>query len=202
MRSSFHLLEQGFPGGSDGKPSACSVRDPGSIPGSGRSSGEGNGNPLQDLCLKNPVDREAWYAAVHGITKNQTRLSDFTFTQSKGYQTFFFKGLDSKHFRLANPYSMLQLLSSAIVRQMEQPYMFCESSRRQHINEWTWLHCIKLYLWTLKFEFQIICTYHKYSFIFVFFQPFKSVEIILSFNKVIQKDKADQIWPMPQFPDP
>ena len=46
----------GFPGGSDGKASACNVRDPDSIPGSGRSPGEGNGNPLQNSCLENPMD--------------------------------------------------------------------------------------------------------------------------------------------------
>ena len=53
-------------GGSDGKESACSAGDPGSIPGSGRSPGEGNGYPLQYSCLKNPTSREAWRATVHG----------------------------------------------------------------------------------------------------------------------------------------
>ena len=52
----------GFHGGSDGKASACSVGDPGSIPGSGRSLGEGNGNPLQYSCLKNSMDRGAWWS--------------------------------------------------------------------------------------------------------------------------------------------
>ena len=51
---------EGFPGGSDGKASAYNARDPGSIPGSGRSSGEGNGNPLQYSCLENPMDGVAW----------------------------------------------------------------------------------------------------------------------------------------------
>ena len=51
----------------------------GSIPGSGRSSGEGNGNPLQDSCLENPMDGGAWWAIVHGVAKSRTRLSDFTF---------------------------------------------------------------------------------------------------------------------------
>ena len=69
----------GFPGGSDGKESACSVGDPGSIPGSGRSPGEGNGNPLQYSCLENPTDRRAWWATVHEVLKSQTRLSDFTY---------------------------------------------------------------------------------------------------------------------------
>ena len=50
----------GFPGGSDGKASACNVGDLGLIPGSGRSPGEGNGNPLQHSCLENPMDGEAW----------------------------------------------------------------------------------------------------------------------------------------------
>ena len=50
-----------FPGGSDGKASAYNAEDPGSIPGSGRSSGEENGNPLQYSCLENPMDGEAWF---------------------------------------------------------------------------------------------------------------------------------------------
>ena len=59
---SFFTIQQclGFPGGSEVKASDSNVGDPGSIPGSGRSSGEGNGNPLQYSCLENPMDREAW----------------------------------------------------------------------------------------------------------------------------------------------
>ena len=56
----------GFPGGSDGKESACNAGDQGSIPGSRRSPGEGNGNLLQCSCLENPMDRGAWGATVHG----------------------------------------------------------------------------------------------------------------------------------------
>ena len=67
-----------FPGGSDNKESACNVGDLGSIPGLGRSPGEGNGNPLQ-YCLDNCMDREAWQAAVHGVAKSLTRSSDFHF---------------------------------------------------------------------------------------------------------------------------
>ena len=67
----------GFPGGSDGKKSARSAGDPDSIPGSGKSPGEGNGKPLQYSCLENPLDRGAWQATVHGVAKSQTRLSDF-----------------------------------------------------------------------------------------------------------------------------
>ena len=58
FNSSF--LELGFPGDSDSKESACNVWDLGSIPGSGRSPGEGNGNPFQHSCLENPMDRGAW----------------------------------------------------------------------------------------------------------------------------------------------
>ena len=60
--------------------SACNVGDMGSIPGLGRSPGEGNGNPLQYSCLENPMDGGAWRAAVHGVAKSRTRLSDFTVT--------------------------------------------------------------------------------------------------------------------------
>ena len=64
------------------KASAYNVGDPGSIPELGRSSGEGNGNPLQYSCLENPLDGGAWLATVHGVAKSWTRLSDFTFTLS------------------------------------------------------------------------------------------------------------------------
>ena len=59
-------------GSSDGKASACNAEDVGSIPGSGRSSGKGNGNPLQYSYLENSMDGGAWWATVHGITKSQT----------------------------------------------------------------------------------------------------------------------------------
>ena len=64
--------KMGFPGGSGSKEPACSVGDPGSILGSGRSPGEGNGNPLQYSCLEHPMDGGAWRATVHGVTKNRT----------------------------------------------------------------------------------------------------------------------------------
>ena len=59
----------GLPCGSEDKASACNVGDLGSIPGSGRSPGEGNGTPLQYSCLENPMDRGAWWAIVHGVTE-------------------------------------------------------------------------------------------------------------------------------------
>ena len=67
-----------IPGGSVGQESACNAGDPGdvcSIPGSGRSPEEGNGNRLQYFSLVNPMDRGAWQATVHGVTKSQTQLN-------------------------------------------------------------------------------------------------------------------------------
>ena len=62
----------GFPGGSHSKESACNSGDPRSTSGSGRSPGEGSGNPLQHSCLENPTDRGAWWTTVHGVTRSQT----------------------------------------------------------------------------------------------------------------------------------
>ena len=66
----------GFPGGSDGKESVCNAGDLSSIPGLGRSPGEGNGNPFQYSCLGNSMDRGAWWVTVHRVTKNQIQLCD------------------------------------------------------------------------------------------------------------------------------
>ena len=70
-----HLEDLDLPGGSDGKESACHAGDSGSILGSGRSPGEGNSYPLQYSCLENSMDRGAWWAVVHGVTKSGTQLS-------------------------------------------------------------------------------------------------------------------------------
>ena len=64
----------GFPGGSDSRESACNARDLGLTPRWGRCPGDGNGYPLQYSCLENPMDRGAWWATVHNITKSWTRL--------------------------------------------------------------------------------------------------------------------------------
>ena len=63
------LPYEGFPHSSVGKESACNAGHPGLIPGSGRSPGEGNGNPLQYSCLENPMGKGAWQAIVHGVTR-------------------------------------------------------------------------------------------------------------------------------------
>ena len=82
-------MNLGFPGGASDKESACQCRRPKSecsmniramrsIPGSRRSPGVGNGNPLQYSCLENPLDRRAWWAIVHGVAKSQTQLTECT----------------------------------------------------------------------------------------------------------------------------
>ena len=65
-----------FLGGSNGKESACNAGDPDLIPGLGRSPGEGNGDPLQYSSLENSMDKEAWWARVHGVTKSRTQLNN------------------------------------------------------------------------------------------------------------------------------
>ena len=76
-----------FPGGSDGKESACNAGNPGSISGLERCPGEGNGNPVLYYCLGNLTDRGGWWAAVHGVAKSWVRLNDghfhFTFSSIK-----------------------------------------------------------------------------------------------------------------------
>ena len=75
----YFLKFKGFPDGAHGKESTCQsgdVRDMGSIPGLGRSPGEGNGNPLQYSCLESPMDKGAWQETVHGGLKSQTLLSN------------------------------------------------------------------------------------------------------------------------------
>ena len=66
------MLQLGFPGSLEVKASACNEGDLGSIPGLGKSPGEGNGNPLQYSCLENPMDGGAWWATVHGVEKSRT----------------------------------------------------------------------------------------------------------------------------------
>ena len=69
-------IVKGFPGGSDGKESACNAGDLGWIPGLGKSPGEGNDYPLQYSCQENFMDRGAWWAIVHGVMKRWTELSN------------------------------------------------------------------------------------------------------------------------------
>ena len=72
-----------LPGGSADKESACNVGDPGLVPGLGRSTEKGTGNPLQYSWLENPMDRGAWQTTVHGVTKSRTWLNDFISLRTK-----------------------------------------------------------------------------------------------------------------------
>ena len=72
IKDDFYTNLRGFPGSLDGRESACNAGDLASIPGSGRSPGEGNGNPLQYSCLENPMDRGTQWATVYGAAKSQT----------------------------------------------------------------------------------------------------------------------------------
>ena len=86
-------LKNSIPGGSEDKESACNAGDTGAaglIPESGRSPGGGNGNSLQYFCLENSMNRGAWQASVHGVTKSQTRLRD-----SHTFKCFWIESLNS-----------------------------------------------------------------------------------------------------------
>ena len=75
-----HLLNLGFPGGSDAKDSAHNAGDPAQIPGLGRFPGERNSNPPQYSCLENSMDRRAWQAIVYGVTKESDMTKRLTHT--------------------------------------------------------------------------------------------------------------------------
>ena len=80
MNQPYGYIYLGFPGGSvEMKPPAKQERDTGSIPGSGRSPGEGNGKPLQYSCLENPMDRGVWRITVHGVSKEGSQQSNMTY---------------------------------------------------------------------------------------------------------------------------
>ena len=78
----------GFPGGLDDKESVCNAGDPSLIPGSARSPGGGNGNPLQSSCLENPTHRGVWWATVHGVAKRSDMMEGLTLSLSKGGDFF------------------------------------------------------------------------------------------------------------------
>ena len=123
-----NTLECTLPGGSDGKASACNAGDPGSIPGSGRSPGERNGNPLQHSCLENPMDGGA---TVHGVAKSQTWPSNFTFW-SIGRNVFIFTAPFSSLNQIFQGYlSPLSLLSKWEDRQVRTLKNYREEFKSQ-----------------------------------------------------------------------
>ena len=97
-------------GGLEVKASACNAEDLSSIPGLGRSPGEGNGNPLQYSCLENPMDRGAWWATVHGVAKSWTRLSDFTSLFTSLLFRAFRKASPDSHFAFLHFFSLEMVL--------------------------------------------------------------------------------------------
>ena len=103
--SSVCMPSCGIAGGSDGKASAYNAGDPGSIPRSGRSPEEGNGNLLQCSCLENPMDGGPWWATVHGVAKSQTRLSNFTITIIMAVLFLVFKGISTLFSTVERPIS-------------------------------------------------------------------------------------------------
>ena len=103
-------IYMGFPGGSVGKESTWNARDLSSIPGSQRSLGEMNGNPLQYYCWENHMDSGAWWATIHGVTKSWTLLSDKTITPVCVYIYIFFFFL----FFLRHQFSSVQFSQSCL----------------------------------------------------------------------------------------
>ena len=87
-----YTLLYGFPCSSVSKESTCNARDPGLIPGSGRSPGGAKGNPLQYSCLESPTDRGAWRATIHGATKGQTGLGAHTRHVGDSYTSYKSRG--------------------------------------------------------------------------------------------------------------
>ena len=90
-------LNLNSPGDSDCEESPCNVGDLDLIPGLGRSPGEENGYPFQYSCLENSKDRGAWQVTVHGVTKSQTRLSDFLFFSDANSNYMLRKGTPERH---------------------------------------------------------------------------------------------------------
>ena len=108
----------GFPGGAvvqNLPANAGATGDAGSITGSGRSSGEGNVNPLQYSCLGNPKDSGAWQAIVHGVAKSQTRLSNWAHTQLSTHLKFFFLRENTAIHRTVTEFNHIQGLREALI---------------------------------------------------------------------------------------
>ena len=130
--SNFHFNNNifSFPDGSMVKESTWNAGYPGSIPGLGRSPGGGHGNPLQYSCLENLMSREAWQAAVHGVTKSWTQLSDWTQTHNNvSFTSAFCKNINS-YFTLISHFSSTPFWSYLLGADPLCPQTLCNMSRK------------------------------------------------------------------------
>ena len=129
----------GFPGGSEVKASASNAGDLGLIPGSGRSTGEGNGNPLQYSCLENPMNGGAWWATVHGVAKSRTRLSkqlnDLRQDRIRLGKKQNFKvqaNREQKGMDVRDSWIRVRIRIVQILRIDEEVYLLCKTRKRNH----------------------------------------------------------------------
>ena len=113
----------GFPGGSDGKVSACNAGDLGSIPGLGRSPGEGNGSPLHYSPLESSMDREAWWVTVHGVAQSWTRRSTEWWTHINTHCFTSWRFI--KHLRVSDP------VADTGDSEMNRPWLLPSKEMRQ-----------------------------------------------------------------------
>ena len=123
--SEFHGNWLGLPGGSAGKESACNVRDPGAILGSGRSPIEGNGNPLQYSCLGNPMDRGAWQPTTEILMKPVGRINiqHLSCTWTEEWQ------------KLCARYVVAIIAASCCKNDGENPFMSSKQTCPAHLKE-------------------------------------------------------------------
>ena len=143
-----------FPGGSDGKESACNARDPGSSPGLGRSSGEKNGCPLQHSHLENSMDSRAPWAIIHGTTKSLTQPREF---HTHAHRKWYSQSLPSCHFYLKQKANFInrtwRLLGNSLRWELCPNIPTCILNKPVSIPNWKILKFITSYLSTIKERF-------------------------------------------------
>ena len=179
------LWPKGFPGDSDSKKSACHTEDPGSIPGSGRSPGEVNGNPLQYSCLENFMDREAWQATGHGIAElDMTKCLTLSFSS---FMTWW--NLNQKQGKLRTDLECIVYSQRVIVSlnvYLAELYKVLFSTQPRHLKIWQPVHklcvcvCVHVCLHTNKMHLNIgpfrIATLGGSIYGIVIVQPFLSLQ--------------------------
>ena len=164
-----------FPGGSDGKESACNTGDPCLIPGSGRSFGEGNGNPLQYSWLENFMDRGAWQATVHGVTKSWTQLSDYHANRTLS---------ETGHFSyacwpLSSCEMSVQVLPIFLLGGLSFLYILDTSHLLNVLWEYIWQKALLFCFWIVIYAFILNTTFRAHV-VFHFFHPFHNCSFFKS----------------------